>query len=162
MDGSEIYEELTLSGQTKIYTTNKYDKFTTLSLVSESSGTVYFVSEEGAVFNLILNPKETSKIFTQILFNPIPNSTAAGNFITYDYYKRIPDLVHDGDVSIIPNPVFLNSYIRMRCYEYQNDANNMMIAKAVMESALNEMMANKNSRKFSGNLKIQRGQVRFV
>lgn len=154
--GFELYESVTLKGVTEISSINLYDEITSFSLDALPNGNVYVLSDKGATLNAVLNPGESAKRYKIIRLIPVPNPAEDCKLLRFSFYQYIPDLVQDLDVSIIPNPVYLSAYCRMRAYETQEDFANIKTAELLVQSAVSQMKSNKINRKFKNQATVQK------
>jgi len=161
-DGLDLQETITLNGTTHIVSTNTYASIDTFSISSHALGFVTCKSNAEAVTNIIIAPGQKSVRYQVIKFNPITDSTAAGRVARIWYYKHIPDLNSDNDVSIVPSPVFLKSYIRMRAFQFQNDLTNMQSEASAMTIALNSLKSNQNKQRFLRQFKVSFSNIRPI
>jgi hypothetical protein len=126
--GNTIFESLTLNGTTPVVSTLTYTTVDTISyyyasgVESPLNGTVTVSSNAGVVTIMKLQPGDKVNAYPQISLYPIPTSTYNGRILTYYYYRHIPSLVSDYDISIVPNHNVLIYGLQAKALTYQNDS----------------------------------------
>jgi hypothetical protein len=118
--GVLIREEITLNGITPVVSTNSFSKILTRSYNAFLSGIVTMTSNAGAVTNATISARDRQGLLPKITFYPQPSSAKT---LFYDATMRLPPLVTDNDMSLIPEDFHdaIEDYAMARCYRHKKD-----------------------------------------
>lgn len=99
VSGELLTEAITLTGTTPVAGTNTFTEIVRVSKDDATVGVITFTSNAAAVTNATLGPREFTAVYRKIQLYRVPN---AADTITILYKMRVPRLVNDEDVPILP------------------------------------------------------------
>lgn len=143
-NGVLIREEVTLDGVNPVITANQFTRVLGKSTNSYLSGIVTITSNGGLVTNVVISPRDRQGLFPKLTFYPMPSE---GAMLYYDAAIRLPPLVTDNDMSLIPEHYHdaLEDYCMYRGYRHKKDSQNANIALAAFKERVQEAVADDSS-----------------
>lgn len=119
-NGVLITEEVTLTGTTPVDSTNQFTRVFQKSTNAFLTGIVTITSNAGAVTNVVISPRDRQGIFPKITFYPTPSQART---FYYDAVMRLPQLVNNNDMSLIPEQFHdgIEDYMKHMGFRHKKD-----------------------------------------
>lgn len=135
-----VGETVTMTGTTPVSTTNSYVKIMVLSKDRASTGTITGTSNSGAVTNFKIAPKDRASSYPIVFIYNIPDST---DTLTYDFTMKLPDILNDDDISLIPEIYHdvPELYAKHQCFKHLNNASMAQMAMVEFLQRIEDMKA---------------------
>lgn len=142
-NGVLIREEITLDGTTPVITTNQFTRVFAKSFNAFTAGIVTITSNAGTVTNVVVSPRDRQGLFPEITFNPQPSDSGT---LYYDAVMRLPPLVTDNDMSLIPEQYHdgIEDYCKYQGYLHKKDAASAAGSLALFKERVREAVADDN------------------
>ncbi len=133
-----VGETVAMTGTTPVSTTNSYVKIMVLSKDRASTGTITGTSNSGGVTNFRLSPKERAGSYPIVFIYNIPDST---DTLTYDFTMKLPDILNDDDISLIPEIYHdvPELYAKHQCFKHLNNATMAQISMSEFLQRIEDM-----------------------
>lgn len=122
-DGILIREEITLDGLNPVVSVNSFTRIMGRSINGFLNGIVTMTSNGGAVTNAVISPRDRQGLMPKLTFYPTPSSAKS---LYYDACMKLPPLVSDNDMSLIPEQYHdaIEEYCLFRGYKHKKDTVN--------------------------------------
>lgn len=133
-------EEITLSGKSEVSFENGYDHVQVFSTTNDHLGSVILTTSDGMDL-VILPPKVSASSFKPIEFYPKPTDTDDGQLVYINHFIHIPDLIHDMDISVVPDQNTLIWCLLWYVYQHQEDKANADKFLMMFENAKSRLAA---------------------
>lgn len=119
-NGVLIGEEVILNGTTPVLTNNQFTKILGRGINNFTIGIITIISNAGAVTNDTVQPRNRQNKYALFTFYPTPGG--AGE-ILYDGTMKLPELVSDNDMSLIPEQYHdaIEDYCLYRGFRHKKD-----------------------------------------
>ena len=143
-DGVLIREEVTLDGLNPVVTTNQFTRVLAKSINGILLGIVTITSNGGTVTNVVISARDRQGLFPKLTFYPMPSS---GGTLYYDATMRLPALVTDNDMSLIPEQYHdaIEDYCMYRGYRHKKDFPNANASLQQFQGRIQEAIADDNA-----------------
>lgn len=143
-DGVLIREEVTLDGVNPVVTTSQFTRVFAKSFNAFTAGIVTITSNGGLVTNVVVSPRDRQGLFPEITFYPMPST---GTTLYYDATMRLPPLVTDNDMSLIPEQYHdaIEDYCKFQGYRHKKDMPNATASLSLFQERVQEAVMDDNT-----------------
>lgn len=138
-----VYETVTLTGATPVVTTNSYTKIFALSKNIATNGIVTCTSNSGGVTNVVIPRKERHISHPVVFVYDVPSATGT---LYYDFTMKLPDIVDDNDISLIPEQYHdaIETYAKFQTYKHLNNPTMAGIVAQEFDKRIVDMLQDTN------------------
>ena len=143
-DGILIREEITLDGTNPVISANSFTKILSRSFNAFIAGIVTMTSNGGAVTNATISARDRQGLLPKVTFYPMPSSGAT---LFYDAVMRLPALVTDNDMSLMPEQYHdaIEDYCMYRGYRHKKDFASANASLQMFKERIQEAIADDTS-----------------
>jgi hypothetical protein len=137
-NGILISETRSLNGTTPVVTSKSFTKVMSLSKDAVTAGNVTVTSNAAAVTNVVIPPYNRHISHPVVKLYNIPGDARD---LYYDFTMKLPDLVANDDISLIPERYHdvIELYAKHRCYQHLNNPNMSQLTFVEFQTRIQDM-----------------------